>query len=62
MCMTRSSYEYNNKVPLSESQKFSNRKDSFLPTPRGRIDNEILKNPIKILKDSAFANEKLPKW
>lgn len=61
MCTTRPDYRFNNTAPMNEVFRFSNREDSVLPTPRGRIGLEMVKNPIRILNDSAFANEMLPK-
>lgn len=60
MCSTRPSYDRNDTIPLRQAQAFSNRENSVLPTPRGRIDRQIMMNPIRILKDSAFANELIP--
>jgi Ca2+-binding EF-hand superfamily protein len=61
MCASRPGYDRNNQVALNQTQGYNNRFNSFKPTPRGRIDEEVLRHPIRVLNDSAFANEKLPK-
>ncbi len=61
MCTSKPGYKFNNEISLAQAQKYGNRHNSVLPTARGKIDEEVYKDPIRILTDPAFANEKLPK-
>jgi len=61
MCTTQPGMRQNNTIPLSQTQSFGNRRNSYLPTQRKWIDEEIIKNPRRIRNDEAFANEIVPK-
>ena len=61
MCSSQPGYSRNNTIPLRQAQAFDNRQNSYLPTARKWIPEEIIMNPSRIKNDNAFANEIIPK-
>ncbi len=53
------SMRHNNQMPLADAQRFDNRFNRVLPTERGLVPEEILKNPALLFNQQQSA-EKLP--